>query len=112
MVRVAEATVVGDADAVLGHCIHPGKCRLAFFPCVQDLRSAIEAFGFRTGSLSRALTPSSSMTAQHADHAGRLPRHHDDPFDRMLIAQAKLEGLHLVTRDSMFKAYGIPLLPA
>lgn len=52
------------------------------------------------------------MTAQHADHAGRLPRHHDDPFDRMLIAQAKLEHLLLVSRDSIFKAYAVSLLPA
>ncbi len=52
------------------------------------------------------------MTAQHADYAGRLPRHHDDPFDRMLIAQAKLEQLPLVSRDSAFKEYGISLLKA
>ncbi len=52
------------------------------------------------------------MTAKHADHAGRLPRHHDDPFDRMLIAQAKLEHLPLVSRDSAFKDYGISMLPA
>lgn len=52
------------------------------------------------------------MTAQHADHAGRLPRHHDDPFDRMLIAQAKLEHLLLVSRDMVFKNYGVSVLPA
>lgn len=51
------------------------------------------------------------MTAQHANHAGRLPRHHDDPFDRMLIAQAELEHLSLVSRDSMFKAYDVSILP-
>jgi PIN domain nuclease of toxin-antitoxin system len=52
------------------------------------------------------------MTAQHADHAGRLPRHHDDPFDRMLIAQAKLEHLQLVSTDSVFESYAVSLLPA
>ena len=43
---------------------------------------------------------------------GRLPRHHDDPFDRMLIAQANLEHLRLVSRDSVFKDYAVSLLPA
>jgi PIN domain nuclease of toxin-antitoxin system len=50
------------------------------------------------------------ITAQHAQAAGRLPRHHDDPFDRLLVAQAKLEGLTVVTRDGAFESYGVPLL--
>lgn len=39
-----------------------------------------------------------------------LPRHHGDPFDRLLIAQAQVEGLTLVSCDAHFPAYGIPLL--
>lgn len=46
------------------------------------------------------------------DLAGSLPLHHGDPFDRILIAQAQLEGLTIVTRDLAFKAYGVPLLMA
>jgi PIN domain nuclease of toxin-antitoxin system len=42
----------------------------------------------------------------HAQHVGALRRHHDDPFDRMLIAQAQLEGLSIVTHDgASFQAY-------
>ncbi len=52
------------------------------------------------------------MTAQHADTAGRLQRHHDDPFDRMLIAQARLENLILVSRDKAFGDYAVRLLLA
>jgi len=37
------------------------------------------------------------ITVAHALLAGSLPRHHDDPFDRMLVAQARLEGMTLVT---------------
>jgi PIN domain nuclease of toxin-antitoxin system len=37
---------------------------------------------------------------------------HADPFDRMLLSQAKVEGLVFVTRDAHLKAYGIPLLEA
>lgn len=51
------------------------------------------------------------MTARHSLAAATLPRHHDDPFDRMLIAQAKLEGLTIITRDPAFRAYGVSLLP-
>ena len=39
-----------------------------------------------------------------------LPRHHGDPFDRLIIAQAQVEGLTVVTCDTAFPAYGIPLL--
>ncbi len=52
------------------------------------------------------------MTAEHAQHAGQLPRHHDDPFDRMLIAQAQLENLFLVSRDAKLEAYRISVIPA
>lgn len=46
----------------------------------------------------------------HALVAGQLPLHHRDPFDRMLIAQAQIEGLTLVSQDQTFAAYGISLL--
>ena len=52
------------------------------------------------------------VTVAHALHAGDLPRHHGDPFDRMLVAQAQLEGLTIVTRDPRFAPYGVPLLAA
>ena len=42
----------------------------------------------------------------HVFRAASLPLHHRDPFDRMLIAQALVEGLSLVTRDD-FRAYGL-----
>ena len=52
------------------------------------------------------------MTARHAYAAGWLPRHHDDPFDRMLIAQAQAESLTLVSRDAAFNAYDVTLMVA
>ncbi len=48
--------------------------------------------------------------APHAAEAAGLPPHHVDPFDRMLIAQSRLEGLVCVTRDAVFEAYGVPTL--
>jgi PIN domain nuclease of toxin-antitoxin system len=52
------------------------------------------------------------ITFAHAARAGALPRHHRDPFDRMLIAQAQVEGLTLVTRDRSLTAYEVAILPA
>jgi len=52
-----------------------------------------------------------AVTADHAIAAGRLPPHHPDPFDRMLIAQAQIEGFTLVTVDSRFSHYEVDLLP-
>ena len=42
------------------------------------------------------------VTARHAVSVSALPARHTDPFDRFLIAQAKLEGLVIVTRDRIF----------
>ena len=39
-----------------------------------------------------------------------LPRHHRDPFDRLLIAQSRLEGLSLVSADRRFAPYGVDLI--
>ncbi|CAN5820552.1 type II toxin-antitoxin system VapC family toxin [soil metagenome] len=53
-----------------------------------------------------------SITADHAIEAGRLPLIHRDPFDRMLIAQARFQGLTLVTRDETVHQYDVTLLRA
>lgn len=52
------------------------------------------------------------VTFLHAQVAGALPRHHADPFDRMLIAQAQSEGLTLVTRDARIGLYAVETLAA
>ena len=52
------------------------------------------------------------ITLAHAAAAGRLPAHHGDPFDRMLVAQAQLEGLTIVSRDPVFESYAVAVLRA
>jgi len=42
--------------------------------------------------------------------AGRLPRHHRDPWDRILIAQAQLAALPVLTADTIFETYEVPVL--
>jgi PIN domain nuclease of toxin-antitoxin system len=50
------------------------------------------------------------ITTEHALAVGNLPPHHKDPFDRMLIAQASVENLTLVTRDPRIKAYAVQII--
>ena len=49
------------------------------------------------------------ITPAHCATLVTLPLHHRDPFDRILVAQAKTEGLTLVTDDGKLRAYGVPL---
>jgi PIN domain nuclease of toxin-antitoxin system len=51
-----------------------------------------------------------AITFEHAEAAAALPRHHGDPFDRMLVAQAQLEECTLVTHDRALAPYDIPTL--
>jgi PIN domain nuclease of toxin-antitoxin system len=78
------------------------KASLGRLRMPPNLEEALDRKGYQRLGISFA----------HAAVAGALPRHHGDPFDRMLIAQAQSEGLTLVTRDRVFSAYGIPVLKA
>jgi PIN domain nuclease of toxin-antitoxin system len=68
----------------------------------DDLIGAIEAIGVQ-------LLP---VIGADAVRAARLPTHHRDPFDRMLVAQAQRLDAVIVTRDAAFGEYGTPILPA
>jgi PIN domain nuclease of toxin-antitoxin system len=48
-----------------------------------------------------------AITHEHAERAGTLPPHHRDPFDRMLVAQAQVERLTIVSRDTAFDRYDV-----
>ena len=61
----------------------------------QDLLKAIPDSGFTE----------LPITALHAAHVESLPEHHKDPFDRLLVAQALMEPMHLLTADSQLKVY-------
>lgn len=66
----------------------------------HDLLDRIEGAGFRLLDL----------TADHALDAARLPPHHRDPFDRLLVAQAQAEAATLVTHDQALSAYDVPVM--
>ena len=50
------------------------------------------------------------FTLRHAEDVLRLPRHHKDPIDRILVAQARVEGATIVTPDRVFERYGVPTI--
>jgi len=77
------------------------KARLGKLPgaidVASDVAGCVAGQGFST----------LDITILHAQRAGRLPGDHRDPFDRMLIAQAQLEDLSLVSDDRVFDRYGV-----
>lgn len=56
--------------------------------------------------------PELAVTVQHADAIAVLPAIHRDPFDRLLVAQAMVEKMTIVTRDSAIAAYGVDIIVA
>jgi len=78
------------------------KRRLGWLDAPEEPVEMARAYGFAP----------LDVTAEHAMHAGRLPLHHGDPFDRMLVAQAQLEGLILVTADEQLRRYEVPTMDA
>ncbi|MDP7305463.1 MAG: type II toxin-antitoxin system VapC family toxin, partial [Pirellulaceae bacterium] len=68
----------------------------------HNLEAAIDSAGFEQ----------LAITHSHALAIESLPDHHRDPFDRLLVAQANLEGCTLVTRDDTVKKYPVQILDA
>lgn len=73
------------------------KCSLGKLSMPEGLVSVLESDGFKL----------LSITAVHAELAPALPPFHRDPFDRMLVAQAQLEALTLVTADNTVAGYDV-----
>jgi PIN domain nuclease of toxin-antitoxin system len=76
------------------------KCRRGKIAFTGGIQETVLRNGFR----------SLPITPDHAEHAGGLPPHHRDPFDRMLVAQTMLESMALGTQDEMMRPYGVPTI--
>lgn len=76
------------------------KVGLGKLEAPADLPERLEALGFE-------LAP---IVADHAWRVRSLPLHHRDPFDRLLIAQAQIERLPIVTADTNFDAYDVTVV--
>jgi PIN domain nuclease of toxin-antitoxin system len=77
------------------------KFRLGRLEAAADLATDF------AGYLSQQRFESLSITTEHGIRAGSLPGSHKDPFDRMLIAQAQIESLVLVSNDAQLDGYGV-----
>jgi PIN domain nuclease of toxin-antitoxin system len=101
----ARAAIV-DADQVFVSAVTPWelgiKRALGKLSFPQGFSALIIEQGFE----------SLPIRSEHAERAPELPPHHRDPFDRMLLAQAELEQLRIVTADGQFEAYGLELVAA
>jgi PIN domain nuclease of toxin-antitoxin system len=71
------------------------------------LRMPLDAF-FNT--ITEAPFQILAVEQPHIVEASALPLHHRDPFDRMLIGQAKHEAMQLITVDAQFQSYDVPLI--
>ncbi len=93
--------LIGNADQAFVSAVTPWelgiKRSLGKLSMPEGLTNVMESDGFT----------SLSITAAHAELAPALPPFHRDPFDRMLVAQAQLEALILVTADRAFASYDI-----
>jgi PIN domain nuclease of toxin-antitoxin system len=100
-----EAIVVADVVAVSAASVWEISTKAALGKLqapVEDLVAELREWGFD-------LIP---ITPEHAGATGKLPHHHRDPFDRMLVTQAQLEGLTIVTRDPAIARYQVAVLAA
>lgn len=61
-------------------------------------------------ALERGGVPLLAISPRHADHVAELPDHHRDPFDRLLVAQAQLEGMALVSGDKVMGRYDVEVI--
>lgn len=126
-------TVLLDTNALLWSLLEPHKLSSTALTALQNpetvllvssasaweisikhklgkLTSASEVLSDFSGHLKRLGADVLVITPEHALVAGALPLHHRDPFDRMLIAQAGVEGVAVVTNDEVFANYDVRVL--
>jgi PIN domain nuclease of toxin-antitoxin system len=77
------------------------KVRLGKLPTGEDLVSELDRYLAQLGC------DTLPISLDHAIRAGQLPGEHRDPFDRMLIAQAQMENLKIISNDRIFDTYHV-----
>ena len=106
--RRARLTIGDEANTVLVSAASAWeiatKVRIGKLPGAVDVAADI------AGCLTRQQFESLDITVLHAQRAGRLPGTHRDPFDRMLVAQAQIEDLPIITNESVFDKFGVTRL--
>ena len=103
--RAARAAVERDGVRLIISAVS------AFEITTKHRLGKLQEFGFIAADFPRALTEFDHETLQvkleHAALAGALPHPHKDPFDRLLIAQARIEGVPIVSNEALFDEFGL-----
>jgi PIN domain nuclease of toxin-antitoxin system len=103
----ARATeIIGSRTSVL-HMSAVSAWEIAIKYDLGDLPLHAEPAAFIPEVIRGLALQSLNITPAHAIEAERLPHHHRDPFDRMLIAQANVERMTLLTADRIFGRYKV-----
>ena len=80
------------------------------------IKSSLGKLDADARAVNEALAPSGfdplDVSGEHAAYVARLPPHHRDPFDRLLVAQAQLEQLPILTGDPLFSRYDVDTIAA
>jgi PIN domain nuclease of toxin-antitoxin system len=76
------------------------------------LRLPVRPAEYVANYLGQTRTTALAITAEHGAYVAELPSHHRDPFDRLLIAQALLEGLPILTADPQIGRYDVEVIQA
>lgn len=102
--RPATALAVQRADLVVVSAVSAWEIAIKRALGKLKMEDTVEDLANQYGFL--ALT----ATIRHGDLLRNLPRHHHDPFDRLLIVQAMDEGLTILTSDRAFEPYRVPVV--
>ena len=101
--RPAAVRTVQRADLVVVSAVSAWEIAIKRAVGKLELKDPVEDIVARNGFL---VLP---VTIRHGDLLRELPRHHADPFDRLLIVQALDEGLTILTADRAFEPYRVPV---
>jgi PIN domain nuclease of toxin-antitoxin system len=113
-----------DTHLLLWSLSTPAKISLAARRLIRDaevyvsaasiweisIKSALGKLTARSSDILAAIDPAGfvllPISGEHAAHVAHLPPHHRDPFDRLLVAQAQIEPMRLLSNDAALAAYG------
>ena len=110
--RFGEATLAQLADTSNELLLSAASCwEMAIKYALGKLALPAPPSEYVPSRMERTGTTALPVLPIHALRVSELPRHHRDPFDRLLIAQAQHERVALVTADDVFRAYDVELLP-
>jgi PIN domain nuclease of toxin-antitoxin system len=102
--RLIRAALVSPENQIVVSAVTPWE--IAIKQASGRLKFPLDLFDDTVDRMGCQILP---VLPAHGIMAGSLPRHHNDPFDRMLIAQALIEDLMLVTEDQAILRYDVPV---